>query len=345
MFWGRLTLLAAALCCAVPCAQAQRGPQPRSPSAANVPSSIPRLESFYLGGRILYAENMKFAPQVPVKLLGSGGALVGMTFSNDQGQFEFHDLRRAVYLVEVAEEGYEVVRERVDLYLGSRYDTVILLKAELKRESKPSEPTVSLREMNIPAKARKAFENGLRELHEKGRPGKSLAHFRKAIEIFPDYDEAYVQLGLAHLQAAQLAEAEQVLHKALAIYPGNARAGMLLGTVYNQQGRPQDAVGVLQEAVKISPDAWQVHFELGRAFLELGNLGEGYRHARRAHELKAEVPGVHLLVYNMCIARQDYETALQELEEFLRLYPDNALGARVRQQRDAMRESMSRPQE
>src|ERR1700747_685219 len=51
-----------------------------------------------------------------------------------------------------------------------------------------TEAKVSLRDLQIPAKARDEFERGLRRL-EKRDPAGSLRHFDKAISVFPDYYE------------------------------------------------------------------------------------------------------------------------------------------------------------
>lgn len=343
MVLRRIGVLAVVLFSLINFADAQRtGPRPRPPTGSSVRTRLP-ARSFYLAGRVLYGGTMKRAERVQVRLFGSGGSLVGFTFTDNGGEFEFQRLPRAVYIVEVAHEGYDVVRARVDLYLGSRRDTTILLKQQNQPTSKPAGKAVSVRELKIPAKARKAFAQGIRELHEKRRPERSLPHFRQAIELYADYDEAYVQMGLAHLQQQEFDEAQQVLETAIAVYPQNGRALMALGTVYNRQREAEQAVQVLQRAIKLNPHAWQAHYELAKAYLQLRKIEEGYQHAHRAHALHSELPSIHLLVYNLCIARRDYAAALAELDEFLELYPDNPLSPRVRKQRELMRQSPPPP--
>lgn len=315
--------------------------KPREPTGAMRPSPFPQ-RTFSLGGRVLYGDNMEIAPRIAVRLLGSQGALVGIAFTDNRGQFEFDMLPRSVYFVEVQEEDYQPVRVRVDLHLGSRHDTTILLKRKMKVvESEPAGPSVSVRELKIPPKARKAFEKGMRELHEKKQAKLSLAHFRKAIQIYPDYDAAYVQLGLAHLEQADFVAARQVLEKAGQVNPKNAEALELLGYVYNHEGEPRQAVQVLEQALQQNADSWLANMELGKSWLRLKKLDEANQYARRAHELNPLVPPVHLLLYNVCIARKDYQTALTVLDEFLERFPDNSLAPKVRQQRDLMRETLA----
>ncbi|MFQ5926285.1 MAG: tetratricopeptide repeat protein, partial [Terriglobia bacterium] len=205
---------------------------------------------------------------------------------------------------------------------------------------KPSGDTVGVRELAIPGKARKAFAKGIRELYEKKRPDRSLRHFRKAIELYADYDEAYVQLSLAHFQQADYAQAQHVLETGLAVNPGNTRAYVVLGLVYKQQRQAQRAIQAWKRAVKLDENAWRAHFELGKTFLVAGNIEEAQKHAQRAHQLKPQAPSVHLLVYNLCLLQDDREAALAELDEFLALHPQNPWAPQLRQRRIILRQSL-----
>jgi tetratricopeptide (TPR) repeat protein len=264
-----------------------------------------------------------------------------MAFTNEQGEFEFVGLARAMYIVEVAVEGYQPVRERVDLYLGARRDITIILEPKIGVTSNSSGTALSLRELRIPDKALKSFEKGIRELYENSRPDRSVDYLRKAIDIYPDYDEAYVQLGLAYLRQGQYAEAQGVIETATVVNPTNARAYMALGTLYNQQGRAQDAFRSLQRALELDPHAWQVHYELGKSLLQLGRAEDAYRHARRALQLNGQGPALHLLVYNLCIRRGDYQAALVEMDEFVKLYPAHPAVPKLLEKREGLRQTVA----
>ena len=319
--------------------QSQTGPRPRPPAGSTAPSITESW--FYVGGRVLYADRLRPAVRIQVNLLRNAGALAGTAFTNPQGEFEFVGLARAMYIVEVAVEGYQPVRERVDLYLGSRRDITILLEPKTGVTSNSSGTALSLRELKIPDKARKSFEEGIRELHENHRPDRSLDYFRKAIAIYPDYDEAYVQLGLAYLSQGQSADAQAIIEKAMEVNPSNARAYTVLGTFQNQQGRAQEALQSLQRALKLDPHAWQVHYELGRSLLQLGKIEEAYGHAREALKRNGQGPGLHLLVYNLCIRRGDYQAALVEIDEFVKLFPTHPAAPKLLEKKDGLRQAVA----
>ncbi len=286
---------------------------------------------------MLYADGMRPAARIQVNLLRTAGVLAEATFTNSQGEFEFRSLVRAVYVVEVAAEGYRPVRERVDLYLSSRRDITILLEPGTQVTSNPSGTVLSVRELRIPDKARKSFEKGIHELYENRRPDRSLRHLREAIDLYADYDEAYVQLALAYLHQRQYTEAQAVIEKATGVNPGNARAYMVLGTLQNQQGRAEEAVQSLQGAHELDPHAWQVHYELGKSLLQLGRVDEAYEHARHALQLNGQGPALHLLVYNLCIRRGDYQAALAQIDEFVKLYPAHPAAQKLVEKKEALR--------
>lgn len=62
---------------------------------------------------------------------------------------------------------------------------------------------------------------------------------------------------------------------------------------------------------------------------EQGKFEDAYRHASLAHQLTADVPDVHLVFYNACINSQKYTTALAEIDEYVRLYPNSDVAKKM----------------
>lgn len=295
-----------------------------------------------IAGLVRYAPDQEPARQVVVKLQAMGG-MGQQTITDARGHFEFSRLAPDTFEVEVSQDGYKPVRVRADLNYWDchGYSITILLQRETETTPTASGDTVPLRELEIPRSARKAFEKGMRELNEKKRPGRSLLHFRQAIELYPDYDEAYIQLSVAHIDLDQYPEAQQVLEKATEVNPNNPRPYTLLGIVYRRQRQVKKAILALREAVNLDGEGWLAHFELGKSLLEARHIDEAYQHAQQAHRLHAQSPSVHLLRYNLCLLRSDYQAALAELDEFLELHPRNPWAAGLRQRRNVLRESLA----
>lgn len=318
-------------------AQRQGGTTPGTP---NTPSIIP--EECLISGRVLYGGNFQAAENVSVEL-EQRGVVRDRTYTMGMGRFEFRGLSKNHFTIVVKADGYRTTRQEVDLtYFCQNRNTTIMLEAEtVVVTENPTAPVVSARELEIPGKARKAFLKGVRELQERGEAEKSLKYFQKAIEIHPDYDEAYIQLAVAQLQLQNPAAAQEALETAVTVYPHNARAHVLLGMVYGGQGDLEAAVAALQRGVDADENSWLGHFELGKALFNQQRHQEALPHARKAHDLNPQNPGVHLLLHDVTLQLQDLETALAEVKEYIELYPDADLVPRLRQHAEILEQTIA----
>ncbi len=258
-----------------------------------------------------------------------------MGVTDAQGRFYFPCLEPGLYDVQVTKDGFQPVWEQFDLLSGTNSDGVIRLQpGAITRQ--PAGHTLSVRQARIPGEARRDFDNGVKALHDKKRPERSVEYFQRAIEIYPDYDEAYVQLGIAYTRLSRPQEAEQTFRKAIAVYTQNARAYVFLGKLLYEQGKLEEAVEELLKGMKIDSSLWLGHLDLARILGKQGKLKEAYYHAQIAHELNKEVQDVHLVYYNACVNNRDYAAALAELDEFVKLYPDGETAKKMQSIRDKL---------
>lgn len=293
-------------------------------------------EAEVLSGRVLYTQNYAPAARIGVNLLLAGQDQPLQRVSTDiHGSFLFLGLQQGTYVVEVAQKGYNTAH--VAAQVPSSVPVTILVELEPADVYDASKATVSVRELRIPRKARKEFEKGVYELYGKQRPAHSLFHFRKAIGLYPDYEEAYIQLSRVHYGQGQYAEAQKLLEKAIEINPENSRAWTLFGIAYDDAGQAGKSLRALQRAVKLDVNNWHAHRVLGTIFLEMNQIEESYRHASRAHELQPHAPTVQILLHRVCFRREEYEVALRELEEFLVFHPGDPWTSEVRHASDRLR--------
>jgi tetratricopeptide (TPR) repeat protein len=96
---------------------------------------------------------------------------------------------------------------------------------------------------------------------------------QRAIEIKPDYPDAYFNMGLVNEKRNQPEEAQKYYYKALMFLPAFKEAHNNLGILLVQSGRYEDAIGQFQEALKIKPD-----YETARRNLDLAERNLKKRH-------------------------------------------------------------------
>jgi TolA-binding protein len=76
--------------------------------------------------------------------------------------------------------------------------------------------TVSATSVNVPDKARKDYEKGLAE-KKNGKLDSAQEKFQKAVDAYPEYAEAWLELGRVQVQNNDAAGARQSFHRSIAV--------------------------------------------------------------------------------------------------------------------------------
>ena len=97
----------------------------------------------------------------------------------------------------------------------------------------------------------------------RGQVDEAIAHYRKALEIKPDYAEAHNNLGNALAGRGQVDEAIAHYRKALKIKPDYAEAHNNLGIALAGRGQVDEAIAQYRKALEIKPDYAEAHNNLG----------------------------------------------------------------------------------
>jgi tetratricopeptide (TPR) repeat protein len=135
-----------------------------------------------------------------------------------------------------------------------------------------------------------AFYNLGNALARKGRVDEAIAQFQKVLEIQPDCVRAHYKLGIALARKGLADKAIVQFRKALEIQPDNAEAHDNLGNALLQKGRVDEAITEYQKALKIKPDYADAHINLGNALFQKGGVGEAITQYQRALEIKPGHP-------------------------------------------------------
>src|SRR5262249_39757747 len=153
------------------------------------------------------------------------------------------------YYIEIEKDNYEPARIRVTI--GTHGDQLQLqlrplIKAAGGRTAANAGPT---RNAGVPDKGLEAYEKGVALLKLQGDYRAAIAQFERAIKAYPQYFEAYAQLGAAQDKLGNSAEAEQALRKSIEISGGKyAESLLLLAEVLNDQDKFGDAESVARQA-------------------------------------------------------------------------------------------------
>ena len=208
----------------------------------------------------------------------------------------------------------------------------------LEQQRTAAKPAGSMEAYDLVLRARSAVNVGTQASNRQAR--ELLA---KAIEIAPDYAEAYAALAEAESIRSLIGwredpeegmrRAAELASRAIALDdPGaNARAHAVMGRVHEFFGRYDEALAEADRAIATNPSDSVAHGIRSEVLLFLGRLDEsiaaGETALRFDPRIGSDVGFVLALAY-LCAQRP--RDALRTTDAFLARYPDNAFSHAVR---------------
>ncbi len=306
-------------------------PFPNDPGFPNATGkSVGMMNRGEINGNVRSLDDHPVA-DVQVQLLTSeNGTTVGSVYSSPSGNFELDNIPPGQYEL-VARAGLAETREHVEVR-GMKSFVTLRLPQNSGTTSGNGEggSTVSVTEMKVPEKARKALEKA-RDAFAKGKRDEARTQVEAALKIEPAYAGALTLRALLSLDNAQLDAARADLETAVQSDPNDGMAQVVLGSTYNALHRPEDALRVLDRAASLLPNSWQVYFERARALISKHGFAEALRNLDKAQQFVThDFPVMHLVKANALLGLQQYPEAKAELQAFLDRVPqgDNADEAR-----------------
>lgn len=308
--------------------------------AAAAPPDSPngRAPSFSIEGQLVSGAHRQPVTNVPLTLIGVRGP-VGSQVTDRDGRFGFYGLREGSYTLEFALADGRRGSVGIEVFDGPVQDLQVNVDGYGARPAAPADPILRVWAVRIPPKAEKQYRNALTSLG-KSDPRSAIRQLRKAVNIYPQFASAHAALGTAFLLQHEDAQAAEAFEKALQIDENLPDACFGLGSLYSQQKRFSEAEVLLLRVQMLRPDDWRVYYALGENYYRAGQSDKAEQSLRRAHELHGEFPRLHVLLINALVTQEKYAESLGEMDEFLRLFPNDRLAPSVRQKRAALRDHL-----
>ena len=127
----------------------------------------------------------------------------------------------------------------------------------------------------IPA-AQRAYDSGVR-LEEQGRHKEASESFARAVDINPEFVDAYYQLGFSRLHAGETQPAIQAFIHLLQLDPTQVRAMLAAADAYVDFGLFDDALALYSRALSFEPNSASIHYKLGYALFRETRIRAGHR--------------------------------------------------------------------
>jgi Tfp pilus assembly protein PilF len=256
-------------------------------------------------------------------------------FTDNQGQFTFFGLAPGIYYVVVdgdnRREGGSVTVE----VFPSAPSIVNVLLREKTTELKKKATAVSAAELSqkVPPAAQKEFDRAS-AASKQGKTDDAITHYRKAIEIYPNFLMARNDLGAQLMTQGKLDDAAEELHYAIAIDPKAFNPRLNLGMVFVKQHNFIEGADQLRRALSLDATSASAHFYLGLALIGMEDA-ESAASAEKEFKTAYSIGGTKyaLALFHLgelYVSRGEREAALKVFQQYLSESPDAPNAAQVR---------------
>ena len=152
----------------------------------------------------------------------------------------------------------------------------------------------------------------------------AIDHYKQALILKPDYDDAYNNMGLAQYAKGDLDASITSYQKAIKIKPTNAEVHMNMGTALLGKGQMTAAIASYQQAIKVKPNYAQAYSNIGNVLKDKGDLKAAIVNYKKALDIEPNYAEVYNSMGVALQSRGDLDEALNNYKKALGIKPDYA---------------------
>ncbi len=309
-------------------------------SAATLAAQRP-LPTPYSAGiqvRVSIGNQRNAGQQIRVDLITPNGIPMDQRFTDERGIAEFVvDLSHSPFDFHVRASGKDIEETTSDVIhfdqnmdKGSTRIVFLNVKSTVEPQAQSKSAVTSVAQAQVPKAARNAFHDGLSAWDKKNYQQAADA-FEKATVLYPQYDEAFNDLGMMYAHLDQPAKSRAAFETAVKLNDKNASADRNLAGLLLRDHDYQGAGDLARKSLAVDPNnafAWTI---AAISDFQAGNPDLAVKACKRAHESPHEN-------YALChfVAGQAYErlhdsaAAKLEYETYLKETPDGPEAAQVK---------------
>jgi tetratricopeptide (TPR) repeat protein len=249
------------------------------------------------------------------------------------GRFRFKDVQTGTYSLSVSTPLGGDVRKTIEIG-PSTADRKgrITTKIDLDREvsNRTAVGTISARAWQIPDRARREYEEALKKIGRRDFEG-ARACLQRAVDIAPQFSEAWNHLGTMAYQGQHYREAETYFRQGLEANPDGYEPLVNLGGVLINLENFEEALKYNSEAVRRRPEDALAQSQLGMTYAFLNQLDAAEKHLLLSIRLDPDhFSRPRLSLAEVYIRKNEPQRAADELDEFLRRHPDWPTAAKMK---------------
>jgi tetratricopeptide (TPR) repeat protein len=323
-----------------------------SPAALQALPQVNRVPSMFgITGHVIVPVP-GFQQMFEVLLLQNAEQLVQATLADSQGRYRFTALPRGTYYIQVKLEGFQEVRQRVDV----NSDSIVNIIMDFQEERVVKPPTDFSGEdsevVDI-ADISRTYSAAVVEKMRAASKEIQTSSFAKALPLLeevvrdaPDFYQAQRALGTVYQKLGRYRDAESAYRTAADLKQNSAAPLINLASLYLEEadasssqgssvvrGILNESLASLNAALKLNPDAPFAYYLLGVTYYKSAFYEDAEEHLKHALKLAPELIEGHLALANVYVRIEEWSNAIAELDAFIAASPKSA----TRDQVQAMR--------
>jgi len=288
----------------------------------------------------LYDLSGQVAPEgkAAVSLFGANSPFQAHTECDDSGRFQFRKLRAGAYTIVVNIAGHGEARQTAEIgprtadsrrrvFLNLHFTDADFVFDDMVRR----QYSISTAQLAIPDKALNDYREAFNDL-EKHDAARATKRLEQAVELAPQFVDAWNELGTIEYQTGQYERAEKCFRSALQQDPSAYEPLVNLGGVLITNHNPDDALMYNQDAVLMRPNDALANSQLGLTYFMVNNFDLAVKYLEIARRLDpAHFSRPQLVLAEIHLRRGENAAAADAMEDFLRYHPDYPTAAKMRE--------------
>jgi tetratricopeptide (TPR) repeat protein len=299
-------------------------------------------KTYQIDGKILLEDGNPPGTASNVFLNGSISPFAAQTTAGRSGEFTIKKLLKGTYslTVYVPRIGQTSQTIEVGPSVADAKGRVAVFVTIKQQSVAGKEGAISAAELAIPERARKDYDKALECQRQRDING-AIKHLQNAVNRAPNFCDAWNNLGTIAYMTRRYVDAEHYFRECLK-HDGKYYASLVnLGGALLSLERFQEALDTNLLAVQMMPGDPLAHSQLGLSYYYLNRWDEAETELKRAKALDpAHFSHPQMVLASIYHSRQDFALMIAELEEFLKLHPDNQAAETIRQKIKEARASL-----
>jgi tetratricopeptide (TPR) repeat protein len=273
-----------------------------------------------------------------ITLFGATSPFQAQTLSDANGRFQFRKLLPGTYTIAVflplrgeARKTIEVGPGTADTHGRVRLDLRLQESDFVYGDTVKRQHAVRATELTIPDKAQREYEDARKDLAKHDAAG-ATQHLQHAIDLAPEFAEAWNELGTIAYQMQKFDRAEECFRESLRLDPQAFEPLVNLGGVLVTLHKLDEAWEYNGYAVLARPDDALANSQMGLTYFEMGSYDLAIRHLEKARRTDpAHFSHPQLVLAEIHLRRGEKAAAAEVLEDFLAHHPDWTQAAKMRE--------------